>query len=152
MTIGVVDTNRVLAESKPGAVISGKLQQLSDKWQQQVALAEQRLEDVQGRLSKLPAGTPPQTVFKHQHENRMLELALRHTQELAQAELEAYSEFWQAALSQNLAKELDRVGKAKQLSMVVTGPNAQIPYVDATLDVTADVITAFNASFKEDSY
>ena len=152
MTIGVVDTNRVLAESKPGTVISGKLQQLSGKWQQQVALAEQRLEDVQGRLSKLTANTPAQTVFKQQHEARMLELALRHTQELAQAELEAYSEFWQAALSQNLAQELDRVGKAKKLSMVVTGPNAQIPYVDSTLDVTADVITAFNASFKEDSY
>jgi Skp family chaperone for outer membrane proteins len=152
MTIGVVDTNRVLAESKPGAVISGKLQQLSDKWQQQVALAEQRLDDAQNRLSKLTAATPPPTAFKQQHEARMLELALRHTQELAQAELEAYSEYWQAALSQNLAQELDRVGKAKKLSLVVTGPNAQIPYVDTALDVTTDVIAAFNASFKEEAY
>src|SRR4051812_12436742 len=111
MTIGVVDTNRVLAESKPGAVISGKLQQLSDKWQQQVALAEQRLDDARGRLGKLPPSSPPQSVFKQQHEARMLELALRHTQELAQAELEAYSEFWQASLSQALAAELEKVGK-----------------------------------------
>src|SRR3954469_9613925 len=113
MTIGVVDTNRVLTESKPGAVISGKLQQLSDKWQQQVALAEQRLDDAQGRLNKVTATTPPSTVFKQQHDVRMLELALRHTQELAQAELEGYSEYWQAALSQNLARELETVGKAK---------------------------------------
>lgn len=152
MEIGVVDTGRVLNESKHGKAVGARLQQLGERWQQQIALAEQRLDDAQGRMGKLNQQSAPNQVFKAQHEVRMLELSLRHLQEQAQADLEGHSEYWQAALSQALTGELEKVGKAKNLAMVVTGPNAQVPFVAQTIDVTAAVVASFDQGFREADY
>ena len=150
MQVGVVDTGRVLSESKAGRVVRQKLQKINQRWQEQAALAEQRLEEARTRLAKVDQKTPPASAFKMQHDVRMMELGLRHLQESAQADLEAHSDFWQASLSQTLAGVIDEVGKKRQLSMVLTGPNAQMPYVAETLDITSEVITQFDKDFKDD--
>jgi Skp family chaperone for outer membrane proteins len=152
MEIGVVDTGRVLNDSKHGKAVGTRLQALGERWQGQITLAEQRLDDAHGRLKKLQQTAAQAQVFKAQHEIRMLELSLRHLQEQAQTDLEAHSDFWQATLSQALTIELEKVGKAKNLSMVVTGPNAQIPFVAQTLDVTAAVVQSFDQGFKDADY
>lgn len=150
MKVGVVDTGRVLSESKAGRVVSQKLQKINQRWQEQAGLSEQRLEEARGRLGKADEKTPMASLFKMQHEVRMLEMGLRHLQESAQADLEAHSDFWQTSLSQTLAAELDRIGKRLELSMVLTGPSAQIPFVAQALDVTKDVIADFDKAFKDD--
>lgn len=149
-SIGVVDTSRVLAESKSGKAVGEKLQKMNQRWQEQLAVTEQQREQAQGKLKKLDKSSQPSTVFKTQHELRMLELSMRHIQEKAQAELEAWSEFYQTALSQVLAQQIDAVGKAKKLLMVLTGPNAQMPFVASTVDITKDAIAAFDAAFDTD--
>lgn len=150
MKVGVVDTGRVLSESKAGRVVSQKLQKINQRWQEQAGLSEQRLEEARTRLSKADDKTAMGSLFKMQHEVRMLEMGMRHLQESAQADLEAHSDFWQTSLSQTLAAELERIGKRLELSMVLTGPSAQIPFVAQTLDVTKDVIVDFDKAFKDD--
>lgn len=149
-TVGVVDTSRVLAESKSGKAVGERLQKMNQRWHEQLAITEQQREQAQAKLKKLTKESQPSQVFKTQHELRMLELTMRHTQEMAQAELEAWSEFYQTALSQVLAAQLETIGKSKNLSMVLTGPNAQMPFVAATIDITQDAITAFDGAFNVD--
>ncbi|RYF49099.1 MAG: OmpH family outer membrane protein [Cytophagaceae bacterium] len=150
MKFGVVDTGRVLGESKAGRIVSQKLQKINQRWQEQAGMAEQRLEEARARLGKADDKTPMATMFKMQHEVRMMEMGLRHLQESAQADLEAHSDFWQTSLSQTLAGELERIGKKLELSMVYTGPSAQIPYVAEALDITKEVIVEFDKAFKDD--
>lgn len=150
MKFGVVDTGRVLSESKAGRIVSQKLQKINQHWQEQAGLAEQRLDEARGRLSKADDKTSMASLFKMQHEVRMLEMGMRHLQESAQADLEAHSDFWQTSLSQTLAGELDAIGKRLDMSMVLTGPSAQIPFVAPTLDVTKEVIVEFDKAFKDE--
>lgn len=149
-TVGVVDTSRVLAESKSGKAVGERLQKMNQRWHEQLAVTEQQREQAQGKIKKLTKDSNPSQVFKAQHELRMLELTMRHTQEMAQAELEAWSEFYQTALSQVLATQIEAVGKQKNLSMVLTGPNAQMPFVAKSIDITADAIVAFDGAFNAD--
>lgn len=149
-SIGVVDTSRVLAESKSGKAVGEKLQKMNQRWHEQLAVTEQQREQAQAKIKKLDKSSAPSAVFKAQQELRMLELSMRHLQEKAQAELEAWSEFYQTALSQVLAQQIDAVGKAKKLLMVLTGPNAQMPFVASTVDITKDAITAFDSAFDTD--
>lgn len=148
--IGVVDTSRVLAESKSGKSVGERLQKMNQRWQEQLALTEQQREQGQAKIKKLTQTSAPSQIFKAQHELRMLELSMRHIQEKAQAELEAWSEFYQTALSQVLAQQIEAVGKAKKLLMVLTGPNAQMPFVATTVDITKDAIEAFDKAFDAD--
>lgn len=150
MKVGVVDTGRVLSESKAGRIVSQKLQKINQRWQEQAGLSEQRLEEARTRLSKADDKTAMASLFKLQHEVRMLEMGMRHLQESAQADLEAHSDFWQTSLSQTLAGQLEQIGKRLELSMVLTGPSAQVPFVAQTLDVTKDVIVEFDKAFKDD--
>jgi Skp family chaperone for outer membrane proteins len=150
MKVGVVDTGRVLGESKAGRIVSQKLQKINQRWQEQAGMTEQRLEEARARLGKADDKTPMANMFKMQHEVRMMEMGMRHLQESAQADLEAHSEFWQTSLSQTLAGELERIGKKLELSMVHTGPSAQIPYVAEALDITKEVIVEFDKAFKDD--
>ncbi len=149
-SVGVVDTSRVLAESKSGKSVGEKLQKMNQRWHEQLALTEQQREQAQAKIKKLDKSAQPSQVFKAQHELRMLELAMRHIQEKAQAELEAWSEFYQTALSQVLAQQIEAVGKSKNLMMVLTGPNAQMPFVASAVDITKDAIVAFDGAFDAD--
>jgi len=149
-SVGVVDTSRVLAESKSGKSVGERLQKMNQRWHEQLALSEQQREQAQAKIKKLTQGSQPSQIFKAQHELRMLELSMRHIQEKAQAELEAWSEFYQTALSQVLAQQIEAVGKAKKLLMVLTGPNAQMPFVAQTVDITKDAIEAFDKAFDAD--
>jgi len=149
-SVGVVDTSRVLAESKSGKAVGERLQKMNQRWHEQLALTEQQREQAQAKIKKLTQGSQPSQIFKAQHELRMLELSMRHIQEKAQAELEAWSEFYQTALSQVLAQQIEAVGKAKKLLMVLTGPNAQMPFVAQTVDITKDAIEAFDKAFDAD--
>jgi Skp family chaperone for outer membrane proteins len=149
-SVGVVDTSRVLAESKSGKSVGERLQKMNQRWHEQLALTEQQREQAQAKVKKLTQGSQPSQIFKAQQELRMLELSMRHIQEKAQAELEAWSEFYQTALSQVLAQQIEAVGKAKKLLMVLTGPNAQMPFVAQTVDITKDAIEAFDKAFDAD--
>jgi Skp family chaperone for outer membrane proteins len=146
-SVGVVDTGRVLSESKSGKQVGERLQRMNARWHEQLAISEQQREQAQAKLKKLGQDAQPSQVFKAQHELRMLELTIRHTQEMAQAELEGWSDFYQTALSQVLAAQIEVVGKAKSLSMVLTGPNAQMPFVAQAIDITADAIEHFDRAF-----
>jgi hypothetical protein len=123
---------------------------MNQRWHEQLALTEQQREQAQAKVKKLTQGSQPSQIFKAQQELRMLELSMRHIQEKAQAELEAWSEFYQTALSQVLAQQIEAVGKAKKLLMVLTGPNAQMPFVAQTVDITKDAIEAFDKAFDAD--
>lgn len=148
MQVGIVDTGRVLNESKAGKFVSNKLQELNRSWQEKASLLEQQLIEAKKRLSKDDAKTPLPKLFKHRHEVRMLEMELNHLQQSAQTDLEAHSEFWQTSLSQTLSSELENYGKKLQLSMVLTGPSAQIPFVATTIDITEKIIVEFDKVFK----
>lgn len=150
MQNGVVNTSRILAESNSGKTVAKKIQAQTARWQEQLSLAEQRLEDAQKRVEKLDPKTSRGTAFKTQHEVRMLQMGLRHLQESAQADLEAYSEFWQSALSQQIATAIDEVALGKKLAMVVTGPNAQTPYIAPELDISAEVTAVFDRNYRDE--
>ena len=149
-SVGVVDTSRVLAESKSGKSVGEKLRKMNQRWHEQLALTEQQREQAQQKFKKLAQESLPSAIFKAQHELRMLEISMRHIQEKAQAELEAWSEFYQTSLSQVLAQQIEAVGRSKKLLMVLTGPNAQMPFVAETVDITKDAIVAFDGAFDAD--
>lgn len=151
MVIGVVETSRVLAESQSGKFVGGQLQQRGAGWQERMAVAEQQREQDQDNLQKNAAKLAPKERFKLELKIRMGAEQLGQMQKLAQLELEAYSEFYQAMLSQTLAGVLDALGKEKQYALILTGPNAQMPFVGASVDITDEAIKRFDQAFKQDA-
>lgn len=150
VTIGVVETSRVLAESKSGKHVGKELQTRGAGWQERMAVAEQQRDQDQDNLGKNSAKMSPKERFKLELKLRMGTEQLGQMQKLAQLELESYSEFYQAMLSQTLAAVLDTLGKEKDFALILTGPSAQMPFVGKTVDITDEAIKRFDAAFKPD--
>lgn len=150
VTIGVVETSRVLAESTSGKHVGKELQTRGAGWQERMAVAEQQRDQDQDNLQKNAAKMGPKERFRLELKLRMGSEQLAQMQKLAQLELEAYSEYYQAMLSQTLAGVLDALGKEKEFALILTGPSAQMPFVGRSVDITDEAIKRFDAAFKPD--
>lgn len=148
MLVGVVETGRVLAESNAGKTVGKELQRRGQKWQEQLAVAEEQLEQDKKKHGEQAEKMAVKDRFKLELQIRMTSEKLTQMQKMAQIELEAYSEYYQASLSQTLAGVLDSLGKEKKYDLILTGPNAQMPFVGQTSDITAEAIKRFDAGFK----
>lgn len=150
MLVGVVDTGRVLAESNAGKTVAKELQRRGQGWQEQLAVTEQQVEQDRSKLKDQGQKLSPKERFVLELKVRLGGEMLSQLQKRAQIELEAYSEFYQAVLSQTLAGVLDILGKEKSYGLILTGPNAQMPFVGDANDITAEAIKRFDANFKMD--
>lgn len=148
MLVGVVDTGRVLAESNAGKAVAKELQRRGQSWQEQLAVTEEQVEQDRKKLKEQGQKLAAKERFSLELKARLGSEMLQQLQKRAQIELEAYSEFYQAVLSQTLAGVLDVLGKEKSYGLILTGPNAQMPFVGESNDITLEAIKRFDANFK----
>ena len=150
MLVGVVDTGRVLAESNAGKTVAKELQRRGQSWQEQLAVTEEQVEQDRKKHKDQSAKMAPKERFSLELKIRLGGETVQQMQKRAQIELEGYSEFYQAVLSQTLAGVLDALGKEQSYSLILTGPNAQMPFVGEKNDITVEAIKRFDAAFKMD--
>lgn len=148
MKIGIVNVARLLDESKRGKAQGLLLKSAIDKWQAQLLELAGKLERARQALGTVTAATPPDVLFKLQHDARLAELDLQRAQEVSRLEIEGQREQARAAILRELDVHMTALAKEKGLSLVHSVPSREIVFAAADVDLTAELLARYDATVK----
>jgi len=143
--IGVVNAQEILAKTKKGVEIQKKLEQLQKKKQQEA----QALQD---EIKKLEKDVLSPALNDETREKKGLELQtkrkdLKRYIEDAQNEFNRESQKELMELEKAVMPLIEQIGKSKGFTIILDITRPGIVYFDQTIDITAEVIKAFDAKY-----
>ena len=141
--IGVVNAQEILAKTKKGIEIQKRLEQLQDKKQQE-------LQAKQDEIKKLEKDVLSPALNDETREKKSIELQnkrkdLKRYVEDAQNEIQRESQKELVELEKAVMPLIDQIGKAKGFTIIFDITRPGIVYFDQAIDITPDVIKAFDA-------
>jgi outer membrane protein len=141
--IGVINPQKVIAETIRGKQVQEKLKKLSDEKQQQIKGMEEKISKLEKDL--MSPAINAETRDKKAAQLQNTRTALKRFVEDAQKDFQ--TEY--AKEMQNLTKEImpviEKIGSEKGFTIIFDLNNSGISYFDKAIDVTDDVIKAYNA-------
>jgi outer membrane protein len=141
--IGVINPQKVIAETIRGKQVQEKLKKLSDEKQQKIKGIEEEINKLEKELMSpaLNADTRDKKSSQLQDKRTALKRFVEDAQKDFQGEY--------AKEMQNLTKEImpviEKIGSEKGFTIIFDLNNSGISYFDKAIDVTDDVIKAYNA-------
>ena len=143
--IGVVNAQEILQKTKKGIEISKRLEQLQKKKQNE-------LQTMQDEIKKLEKEVLSPALNQDTREKKGLELQtkrknLKRFMEDAQNEMQRATQKELVELEQAAMPLIDQIGKSKGLTIIFDITRPGIVYFDPAIDITPEVIKAFDAKF-----
>jgi outer membrane protein len=141
--IGVVNAQELLAKTKKGIEIQKRLEQLQNKKQNE-------MQAMQDQIKKLEKEVLSPALNQETREKKGLELQnkrknLKRFIEDAQNEIQRASKKELVELENAVMPLIEQIGKSKGFTIIFDITRPGIVYFDQAIDITAEVIKAFDA-------
>ena len=144
--IAYVDLNAVATTSKEGQAAGQKIKALQAKMQADLEGRQKQLQTAQQKLETGGAVLSESARAQQAKEIERLQTELQRASQDAQKEVQDFTQDLQLEFQQKLLPVIEQVAKAKNLHFILSIADAGVVWVDAGLNVTADVITALDAA------
>lgn len=143
--IGVVNAQELLQKTKKGVEIQKRLEGLQQKKQQQ-------LQTMQDEIKKLEKDVLSPALNQETREKKSLELQnkrknLKRYIEDAQNEIQRESQKELVELEKAVMPLIDQIGKSQGFTIIFDITRPGIVYFDEAIDITSEVIKAFDAKY-----
>jgi len=145
--IGVVNAQEILAKTKKGVEIQKRLEQLQNKKQNE-------LQAKQDEIKKLEKEVLSPALNDETREKKTVDLQnkrkdLKRYLEDAQNEIQQESQKELVELEKAVMPVIDQIGKSKGFTIIFDITRPGIVYFDQAIDITPDVIKAFDNQFSK---
>lgn len=143
--IGVVNAQEILAKTKKGIEVQKRMETLQAKKQQEV-------QAMQDEIKKLEKDVLSPALNEETREKKGVELQnkrkdLKRYIEDAQNEWNRESQKELLELEKAIMPLIDQIGKSQGFTMILDMTRSGIVYYNESVDITADVIKAFDAQY-----
>jgi Skp family chaperone for outer membrane proteins len=143
--VGVVNAQEILAKTKKGVEIQKRLESLQQRKQQE-------MQTKQDEIKKLEKDVVSPALNQETREKKSLELQtkrknLKRFIEDAQNEIQRESQKELVELEKAVMPLIDQIGKSKGFTIIFDITRPGIVYFDEAIDITPEVIKAFDAKF-----
>ncbi len=143
--VGVVNAQEILQKTKKGVEIQKRLEQLQQKKQNE-------MQAMQDTIKKLEKDVVSPALNQETREKKSLELQnkrknLKRFIEDAQNEIQRESQKELVELEKSVMPLIDQIGKSKGFTIIFDITRPGIVYFDDAIDITPEVIKAFDAKF-----
>ncbi len=146
LKVGVVHTERLLQESVAGKEALQRLQKMADEKRQESERMSAELSGIERKLADQGPSLSDSVRESLQKAYQEKAIALQRFQDDAARDLEGAKNKELADLEKRLTPLLAEYGKERGFSLIFNWVQANLVYADSALDVTNDVLLAFNKS------
>ena len=143
---GYVQVDQIAAYSNQGKVFSGKVQALQDQKVKELQDKNKALQAAQEKLEKGASVMSDTARAQLQADIERQQRDLQRSTEDAQQEVTALTQQLQAEFERVVTPAIDKVAREKQVHFVFNAQESGLVWADPTLDLTAEVIKALDAS------
>lgn len=144
--VAYVDLNTIATSSKEGQAAGVKIKDLQAKKTAELEGKQKQLQSAQQKLEQGGAVLNESARAQQAKEVERLQTELQRLSQDAQKEVQEFTQDLQLQFQQKLLPVIEQVAKAKNLHFILSIADAGVVWVDAGLNVTADVITALDAA------
>jgi outer membrane protein len=144
--VAYVDLNTIATTSKEGQAAGVKIKDLQAKKQAELEAKQKQLQTVQQKLEQGGAVLSESARAQQAKEVERLQTELQRLSQDAQKEIQEFTQDLQVQFQQKLLPVIEQVAKAKNLHFILSIADAGVVWVDAGLNVTADVVAALDAA------
>lgn len=145
--VGVVNANEIMMKTKKGNTIRAKIEAMQKEKQQQGLALQEEIKKLQQALAS-PALNAETRDSKTEELNQK-EISLKRFAEDSQNELERAFQKELYDMEQLIMPVIQEIGKSKGFTVILDMQKGGLVYFDATIDITADVIQAFDAKYAQ---
>jgi outer membrane protein len=143
--VAYVDLNAIATQSKDGQAAGQKIKDLQAKKQADLEARQKQLQTAQQKLEQGGAVLSESARAQQAKEVERMQTDLQRASQDAQKEVQEFTQDLQLQFQQKLLPVIEQVAKAKNLHFILSIADAGVVWVDAGLNVTADVVTALDA-------
>lgn len=144
--IAYVDLNTIATTSKEGQAAGVKIKDLQAKKTAELEGKQKQLQAAQQKLEQGGAVLSESARAQQAKEVERLQTELQRSSQDAQKEVQEFTQELQVEFQQKLLPIIEQVAKAKNLHFILSIADAGVVWVDAGLNVTADVVAALDAA------
>lgn len=144
--VAYVDLNTIATSSKEGQAAGQKIKDLQAKKAAELEVKQKQLQTAQQKLETSGAVLSEATRAQQAKEVERLQTDLQRASQDAQKEVQEFTQELQLQFQQKLLPVIEQVAKAKNLHFILSIADAGVVWVDAGLNVTADVVAALDAA------
>lgn len=144
--MGVIDLQRIAAESAEGKVANAKIQALTQKKGAELQEKNKQLQTAQQKLAQGGAVLNDATRAQLQKDIERLTVEVERFQQDANAEVTELGQQLQGEFQQKLRPVIDAVVKDLALNFIFSVGDAGLIFWDPAADVTAEVIKRFDSA------
>jgi outer membrane protein len=141
-----VQLPRVAAESNEGKAAAARIKEFQESKATELNNKNKALQAAQQKLEQGGSVMSDQARAQLQSEIDRQQRDVQRASEDAQQDFQNFSQQVQDDFSRKLNPVVDKVAREKQVHFVFSAQDAGLIWADPALDLTADVIRAFNAS------
>lgn len=144
--VAYVDLNTIATTSKEGQAAGVKIKDLQGKRTAELEAKQKQLQSAQQKLEQGGAVLSESARASQAKEVERLQTDLQRASQDAQKEIQEFTQELQVQFQQKLLPVIEQVAKAKNLHFILSIADAGVVWVDAGLNVTADVVAALDAA------
>ena len=144
--VAYVDLNTIATASKEGQAAGVKIKDLQAKKTAELEGKQKQLQSAQQKLEQGGAVLSESARAQQAKEVERLQTELTRLGQDAQKEVQEFTQELQLEFQQKLLPVIEQVAKAKNLHFILSIADAGVVWVDAGLNVTADVVAALDAA------
>ncbi|WP_291987475.1 OmpH family outer membrane protein [Luteitalea sp.] len=144
--VAYVDLNTIATASREGQAAGVKIKDLQGKRTAELEAKQKQLQSAQQKLEQGGAVLSEAARAGQAKEVERLQTDLQRASQDAQKEIQEFTQELQVQFQQKLLPVIEQVAKAKNLHFILSIADAGVVWVDAGLNVTADVVAALDAA------
>jgi len=144
--VAYVDLNTIATTSREGQAAGVKIKDLQGKRTAELEGKQKQLQSAQQKLEQGGAVLSESARASQAKEVERLQTDLQRASQDAQKEIQEFTQELQVQFQQKLLPVIEQVAKAKNLHFILSIADAGVVWVDAGLNVTADVVAALDAA------
>lgn len=143
--IGVIDFEKIIKESSSGKLIQKELQKKGDEFQGKLKKEKDSLDAISKAFEREALVLSPEKQREKEREfrirvNDFKKMQGDYTQELRQIEIEKINQ-----MQKDVFQIADDLGKKEGFLLIIERKTAGVIYMPATVDITSQIITKYNA-------
>ncbi len=141
-----INVQRIAAESTDGKAATDRVKALNDQKVKELNDKNRQMQAAQQKLDQGGSVLSDAARAQLQAEIERLQRDIQRFTEDAQQDVQALQQQLQEDFQRKLNPVIDRVAREKQVHMVFSAADSGLVWADPTLDLTAEVIRAFDTS------
>ncbi len=143
--IGVLEVQRIVAESAVGKESLARVQKIQSQKQEDLTKRQNELKDLEKKIQDQSKSLSEEALDKLQKDYQAKALEFKRAQDDAQRELEELQRRELSELEKKVMPVIDAVAKEQGYNLVFNKFQSGLLFADSTTDLTDAVITKFNS-------